>query len=131
LSSFGDGGYLGIYVGTSPEWVGEVIEVSRRVMREVCEAGLRPDEIARAKSQMKGNLLLGLDSSDNRMSRIARSQVTLGYVPSIAEMCGLIDAVTADDVQRVARRTLGADLLCATVLGRVDEPALRAETGLA
>ena len=131
LSSFGDGGYLGIYVGTSPEWVGEVIEVSRRVMREVCEAGLRPDEIARAKSQMKGNLLLGLDSSDNRMSRIARSQITLGCVPSIAEMCGLIDAVTADDVQRVARRTLGADLLCATVLGRLDESALRAETGLA
>jgi predicted Zn-dependent peptidase len=131
LSSFGDGGYLGIYVGTSPAWVGEVIEVSRRVMREICEAGLRPDEVARAKSQMKGNLLLGLDSSDNRMSRIARSQLTLGYVPSIAEMCEQIDAVTAEAVQRVARRTIGAGVLNATVLGRIDEPGLRAETGLA
>jgi predicted Zn-dependent peptidase len=131
LSSFDDGGYLGIYVGTSPEWVAEVIEVSRRVMREVCESGLRADEVARAKSQMKGNLLLGLDSSDNRMSRIARSQMTLGRVPSITEMCRLIDDVTADDVQRVARRTIGADPLCATVLGRIDEPKLRADTGLA
>jgi predicted Zn-dependent peptidase len=80
---------------------------------------------------MKGNLLLGLDSSDSRMSRIARSQMTLGRVPSIAEMCRLIDEVTPDAVQRIAHRTIGADPLCATVLGRIDEPKLRAETGLA
>ena len=131
LSSFGDGGYLGIYVGTSPEWVAEVVDISRSVMRSVSEDGLRPEEIERAKSQMKGNLLLGLDSSDNRMSRIARSLLTLGTIPSIGEMCALIDAVTSEDVQRVAARTIGADLLCATVLGRVDEPRLRTETGLA
>jgi hypothetical protein len=52
-------------------------------------------------------------------------------VPSIAEMCEQVDAVTADAVQRVARRTIGAGILNATVLGRLDEPGLRAETGLA
>lgn len=127
LSSFADGGYLGVYVGTSPEWVAEVIDVTRGVFRDVLRNGLRRDEIDRAKSQMKAGLLLGLDSTDNRMSRIARSMLTIGHVPTITEVCGAIDAVSADDIVRVAARIIGTDVLGITVLGRVQQDRLRAE----
>jgi len=60
ISSFLDCGYFGIYAGTNPEWVDEVIEVTLGEICKVSREGLKPNELARAKSQLKGNMLLGM-----------------------------------------------------------------------
>ncbi len=75
LSAFIDCGYFAIYAGTNPEWVDEVIEVTLGEVAKVCRDGLTPTELARAKSQIKGNMLLGMESTDSRMNRLARNEI--------------------------------------------------------
>ena len=75
LSSFRDAGYLGIYVGTAAEWVEEVLDRDPRELARRGARRLRADELARVKNQLKGNMLLGLETSDSRMSRIAKNEM--------------------------------------------------------
>jgi predicted Zn-dependent peptidase len=131
LSSYLDAGYVGVYVGTSPEWAREVVEVIRAQLERVTREGLEPAELARAKTQRKGNLLLGLETSDSRMSRIAQNEIYFGRDVPIEEVAREIDAVTNDDVIRVARRLFPPGALALTVLGdlkgeRLGDDVLRA-----
>ncbi len=117
LSSYLDAGYVGVYVGTSPEWVREVVEVVQREVRRACADGLAPEELRRTKNQMKGNLLLGLETSDSRMSRIAKNEIYYRRDIPIEEVAAGIDAVTNDDVVRVAGRLFPTGMSALTVLG--------------
>jgi predicted Zn-dependent peptidase len=117
LSSYLDAGYLGVYVGTSAEWTREVVDVVRGELERLVRDGLQPGELARAKTQMKGNMLLGLETSDSRMSRVAKNEIYFGRDVPLAEVAAGIDAVTNDDVLRVARRLLHPDALALQVLG--------------
>jgi len=71
-SSCIDAGYVAVYAGTNPEWVDEVIDVTLKEIAKVKRDGLTQVELDRAKSQIKGNMLLGMESSDSRMNRLAR-----------------------------------------------------------
>src|SRR5439155_1110089 len=117
LSSYCDAGYAGVYVGTGAEWTREVVEVIRDELGRVTRDGLTPDELLRAKNQMKGSLLLGLETSDSRMSRIAKNEIYFGRDVPLEEVAAGIDAVTNDDVLRVSRRLFRPDALALTVLG--------------
>jgi predicted Zn-dependent peptidase len=119
LSSYRDAGYLGVYVGTSAAWVREVVEVIQQEIRRVEREGLTPAELTRTKNQMKGNMLLGLETSDSRMSRIAKNELYFGRDVPIEEVAANIDAVTNDDVVRVAGRLFGDRVLGVTVLGQM------------
>jgi predicted Zn-dependent peptidase len=131
LPSFRDAGYLGIYVGTSPEWAREVVEVIRTELGRLAAEGLQPDELVRTRNQIKGSLLLGLETSDSRMSRIARNEIYFRRDVPLAEIAAGIDAVTNEQVVRVARAILRPEALAVTVLGdlkgeRLDEGVLGA-----
>jgi len=117
LSSYSDAGYTGVYVGTSAEWTREVVEVIRDEFARATRDGLAPDELLRAKNQMKGSLLLGLETSDSRMSRIAKNEIYFGRDVPLDEVAAGIDAVTNDDVLRISRRLFRPDALALTVLG--------------
>lgn len=117
LSSYLDAGYVGVYVGTSPEWVREVVDVVQHEMRRVCADGLGADELRRTKNQMKGNLLLGLETSDSRMSRIAKNEIYYRRDVPIDEVASGIDAVTNDEIVRVANRLFPSGMSALTVLG--------------
>ena len=75
MSSFIDCGYFGIYAGTNPEWVEEVLEVTLGEVNKIARNGLTDEELARAKSQLKGNMLLGMESTESRMNRLARNEI--------------------------------------------------------
>ena len=96
LSSYRDAGYLGIYVGTSAQWVEDVVTVIARELDALARDGLRPDELVRAKTQLKGNMLLGLETSDSRMSRVAKNEIYHQRDVPIAELSHGIDGVTHD-----------------------------------
>src|SRR5215831_9080967 len=102
LSAFLDCGYFGIYAGTSPEWVDEVIEVSLNEIAKVAREGLRNEELARAKSQLKGNMLLGMESTDSRMNRLARNEIYFRRDIPLEEIARGIEGVTNDQVIEVA-----------------------------
>ena len=129
LASYLDAGYTGVYVGTAPEWAREVVDVVRAELERVARDGLTPTELARVKNQMKGNILLGLETSDSRMSRIAKNEIYFGRDVPLDEVAEAVDRVTNDDVLRVARRLFRPDSLALTVLGdlkgeRFDEHVL-------
>jgi predicted Zn-dependent peptidase len=130
LSSYIDAGYVGVYVGTSPEWAREVVEVVRDELARAAREGLTGSELTRAKTQMKGNILLGLETSDSRMSRIAKNEIYFGRDVPLEEVAASIDAVQNEDVIRVARRLFQPQALALTVLGdlkgqRLDDEVLR------
>ena len=117
LSSYLDAGYVGTYVGTSAEWVREVVEIIRAEQRRTTREGLTAAELARVKTQMKGSMLLGLETSDSRMSRIAKNMIYFGRDVPLEEVAASIDRVTNDDVVRVAQRVFPAGAFGLTVLG--------------
>ncbi len=117
LTSYRDSGYTGVYVGTSAEWVAEVTAAVRVELARVVRDGLLAPELARVKTQMKGGMLLGLETSDSRMSRIAKNDIYYGRDVPITEVAARFDAVTNDDVVRVASRLFGTGVLQLTVLG--------------
>jgi predicted Zn-dependent peptidase len=126
LSSFRDAGYLGIYVGTSAEWVEEVIGVITGELRAVARQGLRADELARAKNQLKGNMLLGLETSDSRMTRVAKNEVFFKRDFPLAEVAARIDATSNDEIVALAAQLVRPEGMAVALLGdlgghRVDE----------
>jgi len=126
LSSYRDAGYFGVYVGTSAEWVEEVIGLILEELRSLARDGLRPEELARAKNQLKGNMLLGLETTDSRMSRVAKNEVYFRRDFPISEVTAAIDATTNDQVVSLARRLFHNKGLAVALLGdlgrrRIDE----------
>ncbi len=117
LSSYRDTGYLGIYAGTSAEWVEEVVTVIGAELRRLAADGLRPDELARVKNQLKGNMLLGLESSDSRMNRVAKNEIYFGYDIPPAEVAARIDAATNDEIVLLAERLLQPEHMAMVLLG--------------
>jgi len=117
LSSYRDAGYLGVYVGTSAEWVEEVVRIVLIELDKVKQDGLRPEELTRVKNQLKGNLLLGLETSDSRMSRIAKNELYFGTDIATEEVAARIDAVSPDDIQTLAGELLRGEATAITMLG--------------
>jgi predicted Zn-dependent peptidase len=102
ISSFIDCGYFAVYAGTSPEWVDEVIEVTLGELTKVSHDGLMPAELDRARSQLKGNMLLGLESTDSRMNRLARNEIYYRRDIPLAEVASGIESVTNDQIVELA-----------------------------
>jgi len=117
LSSYRDAGYLGIYVGTAPEWVDEVVGVILAEFRALVREGLHPAELARAKNQLKGNLLLGLETSDARMSRLAKNEVYFRRDVSLQETAACIDSTTNDEIVALATRLIRPECMAIALLG--------------
>ncbi|MBU6281550.1 insulinase family protein [bacterium] len=120
LSSYVGAGYLAVYTGLSASCVAEVLEVVAREFSVLRRDGLAPDELARSKSQIKGNMLLSLESSDSRMGRLAKNELYFGHDIPPDEVAREIDAVGADDVLALARDLFRDGRLAVALLGDLD-----------
>jgi len=117
LSAFLDCGYFGIYAGTSPDWVDEVIEVSLNEIAKVAHEGLKKEELARAKSQLKGNMLLGMESTDSRMNRLARNEIYFRRDIPLEEIAREIEGVGNEQVIELASSCFKPDRMGLVMLG--------------
>ena len=106
VDTFSDSGALSVYAACLPDRFAEVARVTTDVLAEVARDGITESECRIAKGSMRGGLVLGLEDSGSRMNRIGRSELNYGEHRSIDETLELIDAVTLDDVNAVARRLL-------------------------
>ena len=127
-SSFIDCGYFAIYAGTNPEWVDEVIEVTLKELKKVEREGLTPSELARAKCQLKGNMLLGLESTESRMNRLARNEVYSGRDIPLEEVAAEIERVTNDQVIELATAFFKPETMGLVALG--DLKGRKLDTGI-
>jgi len=121
LSSYRDAGYLGIYVGTSAEWAASVLDSVLAELAKLTRSGLDDEELARTKSQLKGNMLLGLETSDSRMHRVARNEIYFRRHFSLNEVAERIDATTNDEIVALARQTLVPEAMAVAFLGAAEE----------
>ncbi|MGB8966947.1 MAG: pitrilysin family protein [Candidatus Cybelea sp.] len=117
-------GLFGVYAGTSSENVQSCIDVIVEQFARVRNAPIDEDELHLAKEHMKGNLTLSLESSSSRMIRLGRNEFALGRHVSAEEIEQRIDAVTAGDVQELARELLLDANLGLCIIGPVEESAI-------
>lgn len=125
--SYSDAGLFGIYAGCSPAKVGQVAELMLSEFRRLASGGVTAEERRRAVGQLSGTSALALEDSDTRMSRLGRSEITLGEFIDLDESLRRIDLVTPDGVRELAEELVGRPLSIAAV-GTIDEDAF---TGLA
>ncbi|MFN7918369.1 MAG: pitrilysin family protein [Vicinamibacterales bacterium] len=120
LSAYRDAGSFTIYAGCANEAVGEVVDLVVEELRTVKQTPVPTAELQRAKDHLKGSLMLGLENTASRMSHVARQEIYFGRQLGLDETLQGIEAVTPDDVQRVASDLFRNGALSATVLGNVD-----------
>lgn len=126
ISSYHDAGLFSIYAAMGKAAAPTVLRLCLRECRKLRAQIVPKDELARAKDHLKGSLMLGLEGTSSRMSRLAKDELYGGRYVSLAEMIAGIDAVTADDVLRVAGACLSPETMALTVLGpmqRADLPS--------
>lgn len=116
-SSFAEAGLFTVYAATGPERVREVLTLVRAELEAVLEDGITPEELERGKGHLKGSLVLGLEDTGGRMSRLGKGELCHGEILSPDEVIARIEAVTLDDVRRVAGETLGAYPRALAVVG--------------
>ena len=120
LSPYRDTGNLCVYAGTSTNKALEVVDLVLAEFRSLKEAQVAEEELTRAKDQVKGNILLGLESSNARMANLARQEMYFHQFFSAEEVIARIEDVTADHVQAMAHRLFQPESIAVTLLGRLD-----------
>jgi predicted Zn-dependent peptidase len=126
-ASYSDAGLVGMYAGCSPAKTAQVAELMVAEFERVAREGVSADELRRAVGQLAGGSALSLEDSDTRMSRLARSELTLGEFADLDESLRRLDLVTVDAVRELAE-LLAARPLSVAAVGAVDADSL---TGLA
>jgi predicted Zn-dependent peptidase len=120
LNPYRDTGCLVIYAGTSLESTRKVVD---SILAEFCELKSDPipaDELRRAKDQLKGSLMLSLESSTSRMSNLARQEMYFERFFSLDETIDQIESVSAEEVREMAGCLFHPDNIAVTVLGNLD-----------
>lgn len=120
FSSLADAGSFGVYVGCQPAKTDEALALIRTELESVRADGITEVELARAKGQLRGSLVLGLEDTSSRMSRLAKAELLSGELPSLSEVLRRIDAVTADEVHLLAQ-DLFSQPLSASAVGPFDD----------
>jgi predicted Zn-dependent peptidase len=116
MTSYSDSGLFSIYAATSRDSVRQVIGLTLEEVRRLCGEKLGEEELRRAKDHLRGSLVLSLEYTGARMSQLAREEIYFGRSFTLDEILTELEAVTADDVQRVASE-LFHERLAASVLG--------------
>jgi len=120
LSPYRDTGTLCVYAGTSAGKALECIDLVMTEFRKLKEEPLGEEELTRAKDQLKGNILMGLESSNSRMANLARQEIYFGQFFTADEIIARIDAVQPEQVQAMAQRLFDPAKIAVTLLGRLD-----------
>ena len=118
--SYLDSGILCAAMNVQPEHGRRALRLTLEEFDRIADEGLPPDDLTAAKAQLKGGLLLGLESTSGRMHRIARSQLYAGRTVPVEELVQSIEIITSDDVRRVARTLLPREGLSLVALGGSD-----------
>ena len=110
-----DTGEFAVYAGTRPSNAEEVVGLIRTELDRVAADGVTPDELDRVRQAATGHLVLGMESTRNRMTRLGKNEVTGGEILSADEIMERYDDVTMGDVRRVSAEVLSAEKVLAVI----------------
>lgn len=114
-SQYADSGIFAVYAGCAPGKVEEVLSLVKAELATVAEHGLTEAEVVRGKGMMKGSLVLGLEDTGSRMSRLGKGELLYHDMMSVDELLARVDAVTLDEVRVVAAELLTRPMSLAVV----------------
>jgi predicted Zn-dependent peptidase len=117
---YSDVGQFGVYAGCQPGKVDEVLGLMLAELDDVAQGGLSIAEIERGKGQMRGGIVLGLEDSGSRMTRIGKSELCYDDVVGVDQLLQAVDGVSPDQVAAVAEELLHQPR-CLTVVGPFDD----------
>jgi predicted Zn-dependent peptidase len=120
LNPYRDTGCLNVYAGTSRESAGKVVESVVSEFRKLKDEPVQEEELRRAKDQLKGSLMLSLESSTARMSNLARQEMYFDRFQTMDELIKKIEAVKIEDVTELAGEFFRPDSIAVTVLGNLN-----------
>jgi predicted Zn-dependent peptidase len=120
LSPYRDTGCLSVYAGTSRESATKVVDSVVAEFRRMKSEPVPQDELRRAKDQLKGSLMLSLESSMARMSNLARQEMYFDRFYGLDELIEHIEAVTAEDLEALAHEFFRTESIAVTVLGNLN-----------
>jgi predicted Zn-dependent peptidase len=115
--SYQDGGFFCAYGGTSPTTYEQVLDLTRAEFENVRKNGLTDDELTKAKTQVRGSLVLGLESMNARMNRYGDSLLSHGRVIPISEVLAKYEQVSHESIHEVAAQVLDASTMTLTAIG--------------
>ncbi|MBN1573953.1 MAG: insulinase family protein [Deltaproteobacteria bacterium] len=121
LSSFKEVGTLGVYAGTDKRSVAELMDVMTGEVVKMNRIPLTDGELNSAKGQIKGNLLLSMESTDSRLSRMVRNEIFFKRQVNADKIIDRIDSITPDDVIDVAREIIDTESMCCVFMGPITE----------
>ncbi|NEA37462.1 pitrilysin family protein [Streptomyces sp. SID13031] len=122
-SAYADSGMVGVYAGCLPKKAPEVLEVVRAELANIAKGNITPDELLRGKGQMRGSVVMGLEDTGAKMTRIAKAELVYGELPTVDQILHRIDAVTLADVADLAAELYAGDQTL-TVMGPFDNKSL-------
>jgi predicted Zn-dependent peptidase len=114
-AQYADTGLFGVYAGCVPRKVDDVLAICREELAKIAATGITDDELERGKGQLRGSLVLGLEDTGSRMSRIGKAELVYGELLSVDEVIDRIDGVTLDDISTMAGELLAAPPTLAVV----------------
>lgn len=111
-----DTGLFGVYIGTDKDKIEAAIELINKELYDLKESFISGELLFRTKSQLKGNLMLGLESTSSRMNRLAKMEIYLNDYFSLDNTIEEIERVTQEDIQNVASELFDPSRIFITVL---------------
>jgi predicted Zn-dependent peptidase len=120
-SQYTDTGLVGIYLGTREENLAECLEIVAEQIADIAAGNLREGELARAKENLKGRILLSMESTSNRMSRLGRSLITDTELLTFERIIAEIEAVELATVTELAGLLLASQRISAAGIGPSEE----------
>ena len=125
-AQYADTGQIGVYVGTREENLAACMEVVAAELDALADGGVREDEVERAKENLKGRIMLSMEMTSNRMSRLGKSLVTDSELLSLDQILAEIDAVEASSVAGLAAYLLAEERLSVAGIGPSEDRFLAA-----
>jgi predicted Zn-dependent peptidase len=121
LNPYQDTGSLGIYIGAGKDKAQDVIGLTIDEMRRMTQVPLTGRELSSAKELIKGNFLLSMESSDNRMTRLAKNEITFGRHIPVEAVLHKIDGITAEEIQNLAVEMFNPSVIGLAAIGPITE----------
>lgn len=123
-SFYKEGGLLTIYAGMNPNQLEEVSQLIQEEIALLVQHGLTEDELHKAKEQLKGNYIIGLESTSSRMTSIGKSELLLGRIYSPKEVLQLIDDISMESINEIIAEVLQLDSLAVAVVSNQEQQDL-------
>lgn len=118
-SSYRNAGLYTIYAGMNPEHQDTFIKLVMEEIKTLIKHGISDEELSKSKEQLKGNYILGLESTSSRMNSLGKSELMLGIINTPEEVLNKIDAVDKDKVNEVISRVFQIDKISLAAVGNI------------